>query len=58
MEFNCIFFIFIISNFSFTFLSNIHFINENDKSCLNIFKSNNFLGLIIFLNILIGKLID
>jgi len=26
-------------------------------NCLNKFKSNNFLGLIIFINILIGKLI-
>ena len=28
----------------------------NKMSCLNIFKSNNFLGFIIFINILIGKL--
>ena len=28
----------------------------NKISCLNIFKSNNFLGFIIFINILIGKL--
>ena len=30
---------------------------ENEKSCLNIFKSNNFLGSIIFVNLFIGKLI-
>ena len=52
-----IFFIFIISNNSFTFLSNIHLKTENEKSCLNIFKSNNFLGSIIFVNLFIGKLI-
>ena len=30
---------------------------EDTKDCLNKFKSNNLLGLIIFMNILIGKLI-
>ena len=30
---------------------------KNTTNCLNKFKSNNFLGLIIFINILIGKLI-
>ena len=30
---------------------------KNEKSCLNIFKSNNFLGSIIFVNLFIGKLI-
>jgi len=30
---------------------------ENGKMCLKIFKSNNMLGLIIFINLLIGKLI-
>ena len=29
---------------------------KNPKKCLQIFKSNNFLGLLVFLNILIGKL--
>jgi len=29
-----------------------------EKNCLKIFKSNNFLGLLIFLNILIGKIIE
>tara|TARA_B110000037_G_C17001523_1_gene457440 strand:- start:317 stop:1018 length:702 start_codon:yes stop_codon:yes gene_type:complete len=29
---------------------------KNPKNCLQIFKSNNFLGLLVFLNILIGKL--
>jgi 4-hydroxybenzoate polyprenyl transferase len=30
---------------------------ENTKDCLSKFKSNNFLGFVIFVNILIGKLI-
>ena len=30
---------------------------DNPKSCLEKFKTNNFLGLIVFLNILIGKVI-
>ena len=30
---------------------------ENSNSCIEKFKSNNFLGLIIFLNLLIGKII-
>ena len=30
---------------------------ENPNSCLEKFKSNNFLGLIIFLNLLMGKII-
>ena len=29
---------------------------ENPKLCLEKFKSNNFLGLAVFINILIGKL--
>ena len=29
---------------------------KNPKNCLQIFKSNNFLGLLVFFNILIGKL--
>ena len=30
---------------------------KNEKKCLNIFKSNNFLGFIVFINILLGKII-
>ena len=33
-----------------------NFDKSNKLKCLNIFKSNNFLGLIILLNIIIGKL--
>jgi len=31
---------------------------SSHKSCLNIFKSNNFLGLLIFLNLVVGKIIQ
>ena len=30
---------------------------KNEKECLNIFKSNNFLGFLVFTNILLGKII-
>ena len=30
---------------------------KNEKECLNIFKSNNFLGFLVFINILLGKII-
>jgi len=30
---------------------------EDGENCLKLFKSNNMLGLIIFINLLIGKLI-
>ena len=30
---------------------------NNEKKCLNIFKSNNFLGFLVFTNILLGKII-
>ena len=41
------------------FLYQIINLNINyQKSCLRIFKSNNFLGLIIFLNLIVGKIIQ
>ena len=33
-----------------------NFDSKNPSSCLKIFKSNNYLGIIIFFNILIGRL--
>ena len=30
---------------------------KNPDKCLKIFKSNNYFGLIVFLNILIGKIL-
>ena len=58
MEFNIIYFMFLIIP---TYQLIIHQLKkieiENPNSCIEKFKSNNFLGLIIFLNILIGKVI-
>ena len=38
------------------FFQILSFEKENKLKCLNIFKSNNLLGLIIFISILIGKI--
>ena len=57
MKFNYIYFIFLIVPFLHFFVYQVN--NLNNKSpdnCLKLFKSNNFLGFIIFLNLLIGKL--
>ena len=40
------------------FFYQIKYLNsKNPQSCLKIFKSNNFVGLIIFFNIIIGKIL-
>ena len=37
---------------------NIELVNINkEKVCLKIFKSNNFLGFLVFVNLLFGKII-
>ena len=57
MEFKALFFIFLIIPFVHLLgyqIKNLQ--TKNDMKCLEIFKSNNLFGLIIFLNILIGKL--
>ena len=57
MNFNNLFFIFFILPFAHLFILQIKKLKINDGlSCLKIFKSNNFLGLLIFFNILIGKI--
>ena len=58
MKFNLFYFLFlIISIFQLIFFQ-IYKLNVNDSlSCLAKFKSNNFLGLIVFVNLLIGKII-
>ena len=58
MKFNYIYFIFLIVPFLHFFVYQIGNLNiKNPANCLKLFKSNNLLGLIIFLNLLIGKLI-
>ena len=57
MKFNYIYFIFLIVPFLHFFVYQIGNLNiKNSSNCLKLFKSNNFLGLIIFLNLLVGKI--
>ncbi len=58
MKFNLFYFLFlIIPIFQLVFFQ-IHKLNvKNPMSCLAKFKSNNFIGLIVFINLLIGKII-
>ena len=57
MNFNGIFYLFLIIPFCHLFFYQINFLNINkSEDCLKIFKSNNILGLIICINILVGKL--
>ena len=57
MNFNNLFFIFFILPFIHLFILQIKKLKIDDGlNCLKIFKSNNFLGLLIFFNILIGKI--
>ncbi len=58
MKFNDIYFIFSIVTFFHLFIYQIGNLNiKSPSSCLKLFKSNNFLGLIIFLNLLMGKIL-
>ena len=58
MNFNIIYFLFLLFPLLHLFQYQIkNFKSDNSSSCLRLFKSNNFLGLIIFINILIGKII-
>ncbi len=57
MNFSNIFYLFIIIPFCHLFFYQINFLNINKpENCLKMFKSNNILGLIISMNILVGKL--
>jgi len=57
MNFNIIYFLFLIIPFFHLIFFQIHKLNINDpNNCLSKFKSNNALGFIIFLNLLIGKI--
>ena len=58
MSFNLIYFLSIMIPIIHLFFYQIKTFNtKNPSSCLKVFKSNNYLGIIIFCNILIGKLI-
>ena len=57
MSFSNIFYLFLIIPFCHLFFYQINFLNINKpEDCLKIFKSNNVLGLIVCMNILVGKL--
>ena len=57
MKLNTLFYFFILFPIAHLFFYQIYIFNYKDpKNCLKIFKSNNFFGLIVFFNILIGKL--
>ena len=56
MNFNSIYFLSIIIPIIHLFFYQINnFDSKNPASCLKIFKSNNYLGIIIFFNILVGR---
>ena len=56
-NFNYYYYYFMILPISHLFLYQIKFFNsKNPKKCLNIFKSNNYFGLLILINIFIGKI--
>ena len=58
MKFSYIYFIFLIIPFLHFFIYQIGKLEiKSPIICLKLFKSNNFLGLIIFLNLLIGKIL-
>ena len=56
MEFNKIYFILLIIIFTHLFYIQLKKINfKSSESCLNIFKSNNRLGFLVFFNLFLGK---
>ncbi len=58
MKFNLFYFLFLIIPIVQLIFFQIYKLNVNDPTnCLAKFKSNNFLGIIIFINLLIGKII-
>ena len=58
MNFKIFYFITLIVTFLHLIIYQIKNLNVKDPhQCLKKFKSNNFLGVIIFFNILIGKII-
>ena len=58
MEFNIIYFMFLVLPAYQLIIYQLKKIKiESPNSCIEKFKSNNFLGLIIFINLLIGKII-
>ena len=58
MEFSILYFVFLIIPITHLFIYQIiSFNSKNPDICLKIFKSNNYFGLILFLNIFLGKIL-
>ena len=58
MELNSVYYLILIIPIMHLFFFQIKIFNQNDPaSCLKAFKSNNFFGLLIFINILIVKIL-
>jgi len=56
MKLNTLFYFFILFPITHLFFYQIYIFNYKDpKNCLKVFKSNNFFGVIVLFNILIGK---
>jgi subfamily B ATP-binding cassette protein MsbA len=49
--------IYLIPIFHLLYYQIYNFNSKDPKSCFKIFKSNNFLGLLVFVNLLIGKVL-
>ena len=57
MNFNLFYYLFLVVPIIYLFFYQIKIFKSNNPNiCLKIFKSNNYFGLIIFINILIGKI--
>ena len=57
MKFNWIYFLFLIIPIFHLFIYQVKFFqSDNPQTCLKLFKSNNLFGLIIFVNIIMGKI--
>ena len=58
LNFDLFYYVFLIIPIIYLFFYQIKIFNSNNPNiCLKIFKSNNYLGLLIFINILIGKIL-
>ena len=58
MDFSTFYFVFLLVPLSQLFLYQIKTFDINTPSiCLKVFKSNNFFGLLVLMNILIGKVL-
>ena len=59
MNFSTFYFVFLLVPFSQLFLYQIKtFDLKNPSICLKVFKSNNFFGFLVFINLLIGKILQ